>query len=66
MSTKKYVAVCAVALGKKVINPGESIPDDVSEGKIKSLLDNESIKEADAFELANEAQSKAATKNKTK
>lgn len=48
MSKLIYVALCAVAIGKKIINPGEPLPADVSEGKIQSLLANESIKEADA------------------
>lgn len=47
MSKLIYVALCAVAIGKKIIEPGKPLPADVSEGKIKSLLANESIEEAD-------------------
>jgi hypothetical protein len=48
MSTKNYVAVCAVAVGKKIINPGEPIPNGVAPAKITAWLRNDSIKEADA------------------
>lgn len=45
-----YIALCAIALGKKVINPGEQLPDGIATGKIQALLDNKSIeaKEIDA------------------
>lgn len=45
-----YIALCAIALGKKVINPGEQLPAGIATGKIQSLLGNKSIeaKEVDA------------------
>lgn len=43
-----YVALCAVAIDKKIIEPGKPLPADVSEGKIKSLLANQSIELAEA------------------
>ncbi|OZY84822.1 hypothetical protein CBP51_16810 [Cellvibrio mixtus] len=45
-----YIALCAIVLGKKVINPGEQLPDGIATGKIQALLDNKSIeaKEIDA------------------
>lgn len=48
MSKQIYVALCPVAIGKKIIEIGKPLPADVSDGKIKSLLANDSIKEADA------------------
>lgn len=48
MSTKNYVAVCAVAVGKKIINPGDPIPSGVVPAKINAWLGNNSIEEADA------------------
>jgi hypothetical protein len=48
MSKKMYVALCAIAIGKKIIKPGEQLPADVSDGKIKSLLANQSIEIAEA------------------
>lgn len=47
MSTKNYVAVCAVAVGKKIINPGEPIPSNVPAAKINAWLGNVSIKEGE-------------------
>lgn len=47
MSKQIFVALCAIAIGKKIIKPDEQLPAGVSEGKVKSLLANESIKEAD-------------------
>lgn len=48
MSKQIYVAKCAIAIGKKIIKTGEQLPPDVSEGKIKSLLGNQSIEVAEA------------------
>lgn len=48
MSKQIYVAKCAIAIGKKIVTPGEQLPADVSDGKIKSLLANQSIEVAEA------------------
>lgn len=50
MSNKIYIAICAVAIGKSVIQPGKPLPDDTPESKIKQLLKNESIEEVDGGE----------------
>lgn len=44
--SQMFLALCAIAVGKTIINPGEKIPDEVSEGKIKALLANGSIEPA--------------------
>jgi hypothetical protein len=43
---KTYIALCAIAIGKQIIQPGKPLPADVNPAKIKSLLDNNSIEEA--------------------
>ena len=48
MSKQIFVALCAIAIGKKIIKPGEQLPADVSDGKIKSLLANKSIEIGEA------------------
>lgn len=48
MSKQIFVALCAIAIGKKIIKPGEQLPADVSDGKIKSLLANQSIEIGEA------------------
>lgn len=48
MSKQIYVAKCAIAIGKKIVKPGEQLPAEVSEGKIKSLLANQSIELGEA------------------
>jgi hypothetical protein len=63
MSKLIYVALCAVAIGKKIIKPGEQLPADVSDGKIKSLLANQSIEVAAvADEVDNAADLKEAAR----
>lgn len=56
-----YVALCAIALGKSIINPGEQLPADVSEGKIQALLANGSI-ESSANSVDNAADLKEAAR----
>lgn len=48
MSKQIFIALCAIAIGKKIIKPGEQLPADVSDGKIKSLLANKSIEIGEA------------------
>lgn len=43
MSKQIYVTLCAIAIGKSIVNPGDQLPADVSDGKIQSLLANGSI-----------------------
>jgi hypothetical protein len=47
MSKKNYIALCAIAIGKQIISAEQPLPDGVNAEKIKSLLANGSIKEAD-------------------
>lgn len=56
-----FLALCAIAIDRKIINPGEKIPGDVSEGKIKALLTNGSIEPA-AVEVDNTADLKEAAR----
>lgn len=44
--TAIYIALCAIAIGNKIISTGQPLPDDVSAEKIKSLLANKSIEES--------------------
>lgn len=47
MSGKKlFMALCAIAIGKSIIEPGKPLPADVTDGKIKALLANGSIEPA--------------------
>ena len=63
MSKQIFVAMCAIAIGKKIIQPGEQLPADVSDGKIKSLLANQSIEVAAvADEVDNAADLKEAAR----
>lgn len=48
MSNKTYIALCAIAIGKQIIPVGKPLPAEVNPEKIKSLIGNGSIKEADA------------------
>lgn len=57
--TKMYVALCAVAVGKKIIAVGEPIPSDASAAKINAWLGNNSIEEVDAPNPSAEAQAAA-------
>lgn len=44
--SKKFLALCAIAIGKSIIEPGKPLPADVTDGKIKALLANGSIEPA--------------------
>ncbi len=47
-----FIALCAIAIGKSIIQPDQQLPDDTPESKIKQLLENGSIKEADGEAVA--------------
>lgn len=46
--SKKFLALCAIAIGKSIIECGQPLPANVDDGKIKALLANGSIEPADA------------------
>lgn len=48
MTQKIYIALCPIAIGKKIVAVDEKLPCDVNKAKIEALLKNGSIKEADS------------------
>ena len=55
MSKTTYTALCAIAIGKQIIEIGKPLPADVSAAKIQSLLGNGSIKESDGADAVTKA-----------
>lgn len=73
MTQKIYIALCPIAIGKKIVAVDEKLPGDVNKAKIDALLKNGSIKEtasaanssADAADLKEAARVEALIKRAT-